>query len=312
MTEQKEAIKKIRQDAAAQAQAIKKRMEPVGTVTHELYKVNYEAIIGVSKMPLLDTVPELKSTSDWSKPFLLSTDRITMWLGENKVQEVLTKYAGSYQKEMTKQKIADSHGRTQQRIDNEIVIKSAQELMKHVIPKGSDISGVDEQCLLFMTRQWLYGFMPAPDMAFCGFPPNNAACAKIMASGQVKVLAIQLSSLVAVSKEKIGPACESLSYIDGIRSWDDKKIQEMCEAGVRMFGGVHSQGQMIFIPQGWIIVEVAMVGSRLLYGYRNSFMQAGEEAKNEYACAISLYKSSARNTERMESILECMNEEEED
>ena len=303
--EQKEEIKKIRQQASEAAQLIKKRMEPASVVTHEIYKVNFAGIPAITPLPCLTNPPELESESAWARPFLLSNDDIKLWLGDDKVQEVLTRYGCGYQKEVPKAKLAESCGRTQQRIDNENVIASAKELMDKMICKQVDISSVDggEQ---FMKGQWLYGFLPHPDMAFCGFAPNNAAVAKIMAVGQVKVLLVQLSSLIEISKTKVGPPIENLSSIDLIRAWDSNRLKEMCEAGVMMFQGVHGQGQLLFVPQGWIIVEVSMVGSRLIYGYRKAFMQSNPGAIAEYKCGLAMYRNTGRMVDRMQNILECM------
>ena len=173
--EQKDEIKKIRQQASEAAQLIKKRMEPASVVTHEIYKVNFAGIPAITPLPCLTNPPELESESAWARPFLLSNDDIKLWLGDDKVQEVLTRYGCGYQKEIPKAKLAESCGRTQQRIDNENVIASAKELMDKMICKQVDISSVDggEQ---FMKGQWLYGFLPHPDMAFCGLAPKQCRC----------------------------------------------------------------------------------------------------------------------------------------
>ena len=303
--EQKNAIKKIREEAAAQAKAIRKRLEPEAVLVHEIFKVNFAAIKSITPLPMLTELPELQCEAAWSKPFLLSHDSITVWLGDDKVQEFLAKYAGTYQKGMTKAKTAETCGRQQQRIESEVVCKSAAELMEATVCQPLDISSVDGGHQ-FMEGQWLYGYMPHPDMAYCGFAPNNAALVKIMAVGQVKLLLCELTSLVETSKTKVGPPCENLSYIEGMRNWDAARIEEMVNSGVAMFQGIHDKNQLLFVPQGWIIVEVSMVGSRLIYGYRKAFMQATRKATDEYRAALQLFKTSGRNTTRMDAVIECM------
>ena len=125
--EHKEEIKKIQQQASEAAQLVQKRMEPASVVTHEIYKVNFAGIPAITPLPCLTSPPELESESAWARPFLLSNDDIKLWLGDDKVQEVLTRYGCCYQKEIPKAKLAESCGRTQQRIDNENVIASAFE-----------------------------------------------------------------------------------------------------------------------------------------------------------------------------------------
>ena len=101
-----------------------------------------------------------------------------------------------------------------------------------------------------MEGQWLYGYMPHPDMAYCGFAPNNAALVKIMAVGQVKLLLCELTSLVETSKTKVGPPCENLSYIEGMRNWDAARIEEMVNSGVAMFQGIHDKKPASVRPSG--------------------------------------------------------------
>ena len=63
-------------------------------------------------------------------------------------------------------------------------------------------------------------------------------------------------------------------------------------------------GDLLFIPQGWVLAEVGIEGEELTYGFRKSFMIGGEMPSAEYAAAVPLYQSSGRDTTRLKAILD--------
>ena len=111
-----------------------------------------------------------------------------------------------------------------------------------------------------------------------------------------------------VSKHKVGPACESLEYIDNMRMIDQNRLKSLAAGGVDMWHCIHEPGDLLYIPQGFICVEssVSALPSDLIFGFRKSIMAQTELAIQEYEACISLFAASARDTTRMTFILDCM------
>ena len=143
-------------------------------------------------------------------------------------------------------------------------------------------------------------------MSFLGFTPNNSATVKLLALGRVKIVLIQLTTLLVVACGKIGPAVESLDAIDLLRDWDSTKMASMAEAGVRIEHIQQGPGDLLFVPQGWLTAEASCENEKLIYGMRKSFMISIQLASKEYAAAIPMYKAAGRDVTRLEQILKVL------
>lgn len=159
-----------------------------------------------------------------------------------------------------------------------------------------------------MNGQWIFGYLPYPDMAHIGFLPNQAAAIKILACGAVRTMLINTMTLVAVSSQKVGPAFENLDFFSGMLKWNAEKLQELIAAGMEMYFVVHKQHQVLYIPQGWIAVEMTEAGQNLVYGFRKSFMMSGRVHTDMYEGVLRIFRSSGRKVDLMEDILNQMRE----
>ncbi len=150
----------------------------------------------------------------------------------------------------------------------------------------------------------MFGFQPHPDMMNSGFTPNNAAMLRLVALGEVKVVLIDSETLTKVSSAKHGPPFENLEYISQtLNSWDKVAIAKMAAAGVKMFHTVQMKGDLLFVPQGWLVVESSHPKNNLIYGVRKSFMV---KDRVTYEHVKAKYFASSRSVDRMDKLLQLM------
>ena len=301
--EEKEELQKLKEEAAQKAKDIKEKNKPDRGL-QPIFLVDYSKISSIAPIIKYSTAPATSAQDTWAKPFILSNhDGVGVWLGDSKVQQQLTKFGSVYKKDLPTGKLSTSLGRTGKRIEDEAHRTSAEEMLKPILPDPVDIGGV-EGGTSFMQGHWHYGFLPHPDMSYAGYAPNSAALVRIMSSGKVRVLLIKTSSLVEAS-QTCGPMLENLDYVDSMRTFDGAKLAALASAGAQMMHGEQNNGELLFLPQGWIVIESSSSNS-LTFCYRRSFMQPGKAAIKEYKTAIALFKASARDTARMTAILEAM------
>ena len=161
-----------------------------------------------------------------------------------------------------------------------------------------------------MKFSWFYGFAQFPYICVLGVAPNNSATIKLLALGKVRVTLLHLTTLLEVASTDLGPAIKSLESIDNIRDWTGKKMQAYAsKGGKKKEHGLQQAGDVPFISQGWLLAEVGVEGQELTYGFRKSFMMAGENSSKEFAAVIPSHQSSGRDTTRLNEILELIKSE---
>ena len=67
-----------------------------------------------------------------------------------------------------------------------------------------------------------------------------------------------------------------------------------------------SAGTLLYVPQGWIVIESSQKGSQVITGIRKSFMAKGTNHTQAYRKAKELMQASNRDVSRMESIIELL------
>ena len=79
----------------------------------------------------------------WGQPFILSGhESVTIFLGDEKVQKLLSKYGGVYKKDLPRAKLRDLLGRTQQRVDDQHVQEAADVMLSKFLDIPCDITDV--------------------------------------------------------------------------------------------------------------------------------------------------------------------------
>ena len=228
-------------------------------------------------------------------------------VGNAKLQKHLSLYGREYKKSLAKVKAKDATGRDQEKVNDEEVDEACKEVLGSLLPQ-LDISEV-EGGSGFMSAMFSFGYAAHPDHVFVGSTPNCAAQVKVLAVGEVNVLMINLFSLIAASGNQVGPAMETLDYIETIAFWNADKVDAMIKAGVTMYSAVHKQGEMLVVPQGWLVAEMSCAGHKDIYGIRKVFVSSKAKDVEMYEACIKLFEASAKDATRMKSILEKMKED---
>ena len=70
--------------------------------------------------------------------------------------------------------------------------------------------------------------------------------------------------------------------------------------------GWQKAGGVLFVPQGWIVVEQVVRAHNLIYGVRKSIMRKSPAALSNYESGLKLFRTSKRIGKRMEAILAAM------
>ena len=139
------------------------------------------------------------------------------------------------------------------------------------------------------------------EMAFAGFTPNNSSMLRVMALGEVKVLLIETASLCWVSAEQdCAPVFSDFDYIEKVLlTLSSDQLKFMAGKGVLIHHGSQNAGDILYVPQGWIMVEQAVHGHNFIHGVRNSMMLKSPAAVSNYECGLELFRTSNRIVTRM-------------
>ena len=295
-------FKKIRDDAAAAAAAIKAKnksnqqqgLRPAFKM--KLSDFSDQAIPPVTVLSKVETSGAL-----WLTPFVLrNCGDVNLWLGDARLQEALTQYAVDYPKSIASESDSQSQGRHQIRIEEQAVMEVTKGLFDSLLCEQCDLSSV-EGGTTFMSALWFQGFSEHGKMSYCGFTPDSSSTCKVLCLGKVNVIAIKTTSLCRVSSSTLGPSVENLDHLDTIWDWDRARILAMVKAGVEIVKLEQQKGDLLFIPQGWIVCEWTAEGTSLNYGVRKSFV-IPEQAASQYEAAMKLYIASGRDVSRMQAI----------
>ena len=285
-------LKKIRDGAKHQAEAIKAKHNAASKIPAS--KV-FLAEFTIPEIPGVAILTEVQPLS-YLEPFVLrSVPAVDTWLSDHTVQKGLTSFAAGYRK-----KAETGGGRTQSLME----VKQGRTITLDMLkawqpPEILDIganSSIDGGST-FMEGMWIFGF--SPDMMFCGFTPNNCAMLRVLALGEIKVLLIHIQSLI-----KVDPEFKNLDYLDNLKNLDTEALRALAVAGVSMRHVTQLQGDMLYIPAGYLMIESCVVGHNLVYGVRKSFMMKGGEGSHALAYAVTtdLFRNSGRNCDRMDLI----------
>ena len=285
-------LKKIRDGAKQQAEAIKAKHNAASKIPAS--KV-FLAEFTIPEIPGVAILTEVQPLS-YLEPFVLrSVPAVDTWLSDHTVQKGLTSFAAGYRK-----KAETGGGRTQSLME----VKQGRTITLDMLkawqpPEILDIganSSIDGGST-FMEGMWIFGF--SPDMMFCGFTPNNCAMLRVLALGEIKLLLIHIQSLI-----KVDPEFKNLDYLDNLKNLDTEALRALAVAGVSMRHVTQLQGDMLYIPAGYLMIESCVVGHNLVYGVRKSFMMKGGEGSHALAYAVTtdLFRNSGRNCDRMDLI----------
>ncbi len=230
---------------------------------------------------------------------------VALWLSDEVVQMSLTSFACGYS-----QKAETTAGRTKAFVDAKQGKAATAVMFDAFLPTQEDVLDIPPDKTItggqaFMDGLWMFGF--SPDMKYSGFTPNNSACLRALALGEVKILLVDVQSLVKVTTEEaLTPGepdrCKDLSYLEELNNWDDAKLKSSVASGVRMKRFVQKQCDLLYIPQGYLIIESTMPGQGLVYGARKSLMMKGDAHASAYRATTESVRHSATASAWMQSL----------
>ncbi len=299
----KDELNKVREEAKAAADAIKKRKTEHLAQTPALFTTTWPE----AAAPLVNQVASFTNlpTEDWEKPWIkLGTslaDELSLLLGDAKVAKTLTTWGGQYKKSMSTAKL--SHVTFP--IDARSGLDSVNGFFKGIIgDQEANISAVKGGDA-FMEAGWLFGC--SAEMKNVGFNSNHASIIKVLVVGEIRHLMLEWSSFNPAILKLIGDGADKLSteeILEKFKAMDEAKFVELHKHGCNMRQCVLRKQDVLYVPTGWLSIEVA-ANQTLIYGIRKSFFKKGCYAP--YKDAIEIVKAQGgKSVSRMEQICDVL------
>lgn len=162
---------------------------------------------------------------------------------------------------------------------------------------------------------WMFGFLD--NMKSCAFLPQCAAMVRMMQAGSMEIYMVAASCL-ETAKLLIGrggalvsdPKHADLTKIrDAFMSMNKDQMKCAISSGALIFFARLEPGQVIYIPQGFLVLE-AVVQGPLAFGVRKSFFELSPEpdtmANFELSGALLKANGSSSSDKHVE-VLEFLN-----
>ena len=154
----------------------------------------------------------------------------------------------------------------------------------------------------FTDSVWMVGYATAPQMSYIGFNPNQGAFLRLLAKGKVATILMNTESLVHAT-QKHGPLMENLNFFDEMGRWTEKELKQYADAKVPIYACTQSAGELLYVPQGWVVVESTRSGEGEVYGIRKSVLHcSGRDSLTCYKATLKLLKASGRSSERTSAV----------
>ena len=159
------------------------------------------------------------------------------------------------------------------------------------------------------TTLWHYGL--DVDAKAISPTPNGVAMLKLLCGGEVRFLCADATSIVQalavhLSKDQVS-ATEILEKLVDFSLDTLKSLSQH----VKFYTGVQKKGDIIFIPVGFITIEIALSGM-LLYGIRKSFVLRSKAHHTAYASLMGTYAAAKKDTTKMQLLAQHMEADDDD
>ena len=310
---QNEELKRVREEAAKKAREIRDKHKP--EQTREIRNVFKVSLADISKIDTLTDKPEADAKDTWANPFIVTShESIDVLFSVAHVIKELTTWGGDYQ---NPKKLGAAAGRSQEtgRAQREVKAgyEECEKFMSHWAPAElADLSNIAGG-KAFAANIWMIGFHPG--MGYAGFTPNQASMLRLMNLGNIRLLLIEPMSLLAVLADEDKKPAElkgknannTEEIFDILLDCTTEILVKLCQSGVKMAAGDQTKGTLLYVPQGWIVVEwCPLTQSPLNYGFRRSFMLRSEAGKALYEKIMLFCKLSGKNISTMEEIFSAM------
>jgi hypothetical protein len=299
----KAELQKVREDAKAAADLIKKRKQCNEDKVDPLYTVNISAEVAaeVCKMD-----PKDLSQTTWrlSWPWKIeASDSAQVCVSKAKLSKTLSFWGAQYKKTMAQSKLTQ----VTYPVEEKTGLAEVTAFFEDIIPIADkpDITGVPGG-KAFMDSAWLFGC--SNDMKQTGFLLNHAALHKMLVVGEVRHVLFEWKSLVVgvkKIKEQAGKS-DDLSTDDVLAflmNVDEANLTLLFKHGANIRQCSLAKLEVLFIPMGWLCVEISFSNS-FIYGIRKSVFVKG--LASEYEGAIQRVEAAGKSVDKMKSILDIL------
>jgi len=292
----KDAEKAELKVARGEAKAATKTLRNQEQLKGAIFSIEANRFLSVPEVTVASVHAQFIGSADMSKPWIIrQSPEVKAFKEAPSMVLRLSEYGGSYKKSGHGFK---EEGRTQQPMAAREGKEETQALCARFLPERAcvDISSLAFGSA-FMQTVWMFGY--SHDFVGCFPTPNSASMLKVLAHGQVKLIAFAVSELAA----HFGSA----NMDDLAKSMLKMKAEEVADVSKISPGYATTvmAGDAIHVPAGWLVCEMSSQGA-LIYGVRKSWIPVSREACTQYKAVMSLLKESGRNIDKMQTVLDLM------
>ena len=292
----KAELQKVKDEAKAAAEAIKKRKLQSEEKSDPLYSLDMPPDVA----PEVETLEHEKlHQTDWRLAYpwkLAKCDSANVCLSHGKMQKALSFWGAQYKKTMSQSKLTQ----VTYPVDEKSGLEEANKFFGEIIQDQDrpDISTVPGGAA-FMKAVWLFGC--ASELKQATFLPNNAALMKMLVVGEVRHILVEWKSFCeALAKlRNTQQPISAEEAMDALTKLDADTLVRLFKFGAVLRQCTLQKLEVLFIPMGWLSVEIAGACS-FIYGLRKSCFVKG--SGNAYKDAIDRTEKAGKTVDRMKAI----------
>ena len=262
------------------------------------------ALIGVNYLEDTETIGTVSAPV--THPILagVDTDNIAVHRGDAALAKAIKWFGGKYSA-LTGY---EQDGRCQFSLQAKKGLDAVENILLATTIRIVDIAEVSPG---FMKSAWLCAFKPG--QKFCGLTPNQAGMIRVLQSGCIFSVLVQLSSTVPVlvkwSNTTSSPVTEEsigLSYITkNVQSATLSQLNAWRHVGADMRWVKQGAGESLYIPMGWCVFEMPL-GDGPHIAYRKSFIAQSQKLREDYILIAKLLHNDGANVDRLDSVSKIM------
>lgn len=307
-------MQEVADKAKAAADAVKEKLADKRQEDDKQIYVAARTAAVLAKVPKMRVVSSeleaLKNVETWEAPWVREGENVlALWANDKKVCKTLSAFGSQY----SKLNDCRSTGRTQYPLQ---VGKGKEEteatLSQYLHPSICDLSAVAGGPA-FMKAMWMFGF--APDMKACGMAPSCSATYRILNAGATHLLIVDTDSLLELVVKQLGEAgyvtsVQNMAVEQVLSTLENATVERICawvDAGLLAWHHTQQPRQLVYIPQGFIVVEMSDTnGGNLHFGVRKSFIASDRKSADTFGAWVQLLLNAGRDVSRMQDIVKCM------
>lgn len=267
-------VKKTAKEAAAKVKEMEAEAPPI-------YTVDVQKLIGDGIFTDITRHTKLENEAlNLDRPFLVKEiSLVADWGKDTKVQVALGNFGGKYKKKSSYL----SDGQVQMALYAREGKEESQELFARFLeqmPKGQVVESRDTPAASTCDNAGLYGYDPR--LRTAGSTPNALHMLKILASGEVKWIFPQLTSLLCALRIMTKKDQFTLGEIrEQLRGMTEEKLRKLKADGSIMVAAFEHPWETVYAQAGWYAVEESVKGV-LVYGCRCTLVVKSQANHDQY------------------------------